>query len=111
MTVIDLEAMTAEEMDGLLAELAAAKARVAEIEQALRGNPAATWETDTWRVNLAESTRFDAKAFATAYPAEQYPGFYETPAPKPSMKRLPAEVKARFSKPTSLRLTITNLTD
>lgn len=105
---LNLEAMTAEEVDEIMEQLAYHKAEVERIEAALKENPAGTVETGTWRVNVAAGSRFDSAAFERDYPIEERPDLYVS-APKLVTKNLTAEEKAAYTKPTAPRLTIKNL--
>ncbi len=106
---LNLEAMTAEEVDEILDQLAYYRAEVERIETALKENPVGTVETGTWRVNVAAGSRFDSAAFERDNPIEERPDLYVT-APKLVIKNLTAEEKAAYTKPTAPRLTIKNLT-
>lgn len=106
---LNLAEMTAEEIDEVMELLAFHKAEVERIEAALKENPAGTVETGTWRVNVAAGSRFDSAAFERDYPIEEDPRRYII-STKVDMKKLSAEEKTAYTKPTAPRLTIKNLT-
>lgn len=106
---VNLETMSAEEVDELLNQLDYHKAQVERIETALKQNPTGTTETGTWRINLAAGSRFDAAAFERDNPEEEHPELYITTS-KVDVKKLTSETKQAYSKPTAPRLTIKHLT-
>lgn len=89
----------------LVAEYAAVKARLVELETAIKEFETGTYNTGTHKVTLATASTFNKKDFELAYPAEAHPEFYYD-QPTLLTADIPEELKAQYTKPGATRLTI-----
>lgn len=102
----DMSTLSDEQLANVLNELAWHKARIEQIEAAMRSSRPAVRQVPGWEVKVTGgSVRLDTKAFQEAFPADAYPDFY-VPVPKLQTRQVPAELRAQFSKGTAPALFI-----